>query len=127
MQPASIIEPAAQAFNRCKRQALVYGIKYQRIGADPNYVQDLEALLETAAIESGKPAIEFHSQSRLACGLVGVSLPSVSAVDVVSFGDYGGVCRTKFRIAQTAKRSTGHDGRRPRGDAVTVTRPLLRE
>ena len=39
--PQQFIEFAAQAINRCKRQALVDGIKYQRIGASVYYAQEL--------------------------------------------------------------------------------------
>ena len=39
--PQAFIELAAQAINRCKRQALVDGIKYQRLGEDHYYAQEL--------------------------------------------------------------------------------------
>ncbi len=39
--PQQFIELAAQAVNRCKRQALVDGIKYQRIGDEAYYAQEL--------------------------------------------------------------------------------------
>ena len=39
--PQQFIELAAQAFNRCKQQALVDGIKYRRIGDDSYYAQEL--------------------------------------------------------------------------------------
>ena len=39
--PQQFIELAAQTCNRCKRQALVDGIKYQRIGDDAYYAQEL--------------------------------------------------------------------------------------
>ena len=39
--PQQFIEVAAQVINRCKRQALVDGIKYQRIGDDVYYAQEL--------------------------------------------------------------------------------------
>ena len=39
--PQQFIELAAQAINRCKRQALVNGIKYQRLGDDYYYAQEL--------------------------------------------------------------------------------------
>ena len=39
--PQQFIELAAQAVNRCKRQALVDGIKYQRIGDESYYAQEL--------------------------------------------------------------------------------------
>ena len=39
--PQQFIEFAAQAINRCKRQALVDGIKYQRIGEQSYYSQEL--------------------------------------------------------------------------------------
>ena len=39
--PQQFIEFAAQAINRCKRQALVDGIKYQRIGEQTYYSQNL--------------------------------------------------------------------------------------
>ena len=39
--PQAFIELAAQAINRCKRQALVDGIKYQRLGDDHYYAQEL--------------------------------------------------------------------------------------
>ena len=39
--PQQFIELAAQAVNRCKRQALVDGIKYQRVGDESYYAQEL--------------------------------------------------------------------------------------
>ncbi len=39
--PQQFIEIAEQAVNRCKRQALVDGIKYQRIGDESYYAQEL--------------------------------------------------------------------------------------
>ena len=39
--PQVFIELAAQTINRCKRQALVDGIKYQRLGDDHYYAQEL--------------------------------------------------------------------------------------
>ena len=39
--PQQFIELAAQAVNRCKQHALVDGIKYQRIGDDSYYAQEL--------------------------------------------------------------------------------------
>ena len=39
--PQAFIELASQAINRCKRQALVDGIKYQRLGDDHYYAQEL--------------------------------------------------------------------------------------
>ncbi len=39
--PQRFIELAAQAINRCKQQALVVGIKYQRLGEDSYYAQEL--------------------------------------------------------------------------------------
>ena len=39
--PQQFIELAAQAVNRCKRQALVDGIKYQRIGDESYFAQEL--------------------------------------------------------------------------------------
>jgi type III restriction enzyme len=39
--PQSFIELAAEAINRCKRLAVVSGIKYQRIGEDAYYAQEL--------------------------------------------------------------------------------------
>ena len=39
--PQQFIELAAEIINRCKRLALVDGIKYQRIGADDYYAQEL--------------------------------------------------------------------------------------
>ena len=39
--PQQFIELAEQAINRCKRQALVDGIKYQRLGDDHYYAQEL--------------------------------------------------------------------------------------
>ena len=39
--PQQFIELAAQAINRCKRQALVDGIKYQRLGDECYYAQEL--------------------------------------------------------------------------------------
>ncbi len=39
--PQQFIKLAAQAVNRCKRQALVDGIKYQRIGDESYYAQEL--------------------------------------------------------------------------------------
>jgi type III restriction enzyme len=39
--PQQFIEITAEIINRCKRLALVDGIKYQRIGADEYYVQEL--------------------------------------------------------------------------------------
>ena len=39
--PQKFIELAEQAINRCKRQALVDGIKYQRLGDDHYYAQEL--------------------------------------------------------------------------------------
>ena len=39
--PQKFIEHAAQAINGCKRRALVDGVKYQRIGDDSYYAQEL--------------------------------------------------------------------------------------
>ena len=39
--PQAFIELATQAINRCKRQALVDGIKYQRLGDERYYAQEL--------------------------------------------------------------------------------------
>ena len=39
--PQKFIEQAAQSINRCKRRALVDGVKYQRIGDDSYYAQEL--------------------------------------------------------------------------------------
>ena len=39
--PQAFIELAAQAINRCKRQAVVDGIKYERLGEDHYYAQEL--------------------------------------------------------------------------------------
>ena len=39
--PQQFIERAAQAISRCKRQALVNGIKYQRLGDEHYYAQEL--------------------------------------------------------------------------------------
>ena len=39
--PQQFIELADQAINRCKRQALVDGIKYQRLGDEHHYAQEL--------------------------------------------------------------------------------------
>ena len=39
--PQQFIELAAQAINRCKRQALVDGIRYQRLGDESYYAQEL--------------------------------------------------------------------------------------
>ena len=39
--PQQFIELAAQAINRCKQQALVDGIKYQRLGDEHYYTQEL--------------------------------------------------------------------------------------
>ena len=39
--PQRFIELAAEAINRCKRSALVDGIKYQRLGDDDHYAQEL--------------------------------------------------------------------------------------
>ena len=39
--PQAFIELAAQAINRCKRHVLVDGIKYQRLGDDHYYAQEL--------------------------------------------------------------------------------------
>ncbi len=39
--PQAFIELAAQAINRCKRLAVVDGIKYQRLGEDAYYAQEL--------------------------------------------------------------------------------------
>ena len=39
--PQQFIELAGQAINRCKRQALVNGIKYQRLGHEHCYAQEL--------------------------------------------------------------------------------------
>jgi len=39
--PQAFIEQAAQAINNCKRGALVDGVKYQRVGADAYYAQEL--------------------------------------------------------------------------------------
>ena len=39
--PQQFIELSAQAINRCKQRALVDGIKYQRIGDDAYYAQEL--------------------------------------------------------------------------------------
>ena len=41
LNPQMFIELAGQAINRCKRQALVDGIKYQRLGDDHYYAQEL--------------------------------------------------------------------------------------
>lgn len=40
-QPAGIHKIAAEAINRCKRHALVHGIKYQRLGDEAFYAQAL--------------------------------------------------------------------------------------
>ena len=39
--PQAFIEQAAQNINNCKRQALVDGVKYQQVGADAYYAQEL--------------------------------------------------------------------------------------
>src|SRR5690606_3889503 len=39
--PQQFIELAAEAINRCKRLALVDGIKYQRLGEEHYYAQEL--------------------------------------------------------------------------------------
>jgi restriction endonuclease len=39
--PQQFIELAAEAINRCKRLAVVYGIKYQRLGDEHFYAQEL--------------------------------------------------------------------------------------
>jgi type III restriction enzyme len=39
--PQQFIEIAAEAINRCKRLAIVDGIKYQRLGDDQYYAQEL--------------------------------------------------------------------------------------
>ena len=39
--PQQFIEFAGQAINRCKREALVDGVKYQRLGADYYFAQEL--------------------------------------------------------------------------------------
>jgi type III restriction enzyme len=39
--PQQFIEIAAEAINRCKRLALVHGIRYQRLGDDSYYAQEL--------------------------------------------------------------------------------------
>jgi len=39
--PQAFIEQAAQAINNCKRGALADGVKYQRVGADAYYAQEL--------------------------------------------------------------------------------------
>lgn len=44
--PQQFIELASQAINRCKRMALVDGIKYQRLGEDQYYAQELFEQIE---------------------------------------------------------------------------------
>ena len=61
--PQQFIELAAQAVNRCKRQALVDGIKYQRIGDDSYYAQELFEQEELTGylrnmVEAGKSVYE---------------------------------------------------------------------
>ena len=61
--PQQFIELAAQAINRCKRQALVDGIKYRRIGDESYYAQELFEREELTGylrnmIEAGKSVYE---------------------------------------------------------------------
>ncbi len=61
--PQQFIELAAQAINRCKRQALVDGIKYRRIGDESYYAQELFEKEELTGylrnmIEAGKSVYE---------------------------------------------------------------------
>ena len=61
--PQQFIELAAQAINRCKRQALVDGIKYRRIGDESCYAQELFEREELTGylrnmIEAGKSVYE---------------------------------------------------------------------
>ena len=61
--PQQFIELAAQAINRCKRQALVDGIKYRRVGDESYYAQELFEQEELTGylrnmIEAGKSVYE---------------------------------------------------------------------
>ena len=61
--PQRFIELAAEAINRCKRQALVDGIKYRRIGDESYYAQELFEQEELTGylrnmIEAGKSVYE---------------------------------------------------------------------
>ena len=61
--PQRFIELAAEAINRCKRQALVDGIKYRRIGDESYYAQELFEQKELTGylrnmIEAGKSVYE---------------------------------------------------------------------
>ena len=61
--PQQFIELAAQAVNRCKRQALVDGIKYRRIGDESYYAQELFAREELTGylrnmLDAGKSVYE---------------------------------------------------------------------
>ena len=61
--PQQFIELAAQAVNLCKRQALVDGIKYQRIGDESYYAQELFEQEELSGylrnmMEAGKSVYE---------------------------------------------------------------------
>ena len=61
--PQQFIEFASQAINRCKRQALVDGIRYRRIGDDSYYAQELFEQEELTGylrnmLEAGKSVYE---------------------------------------------------------------------
>ena len=61
--PQQFIELAAQSVNRCKRQALVDGIKYRRIGDESYYAQELFAQEELTGyvrnmLDAGKSVYE---------------------------------------------------------------------
>lgn len=61
--PQQFIELAAQAINRCKRQALVDGIKYRRLGDESYYAQELFEQEELTGylrnmLEAGKSVYE---------------------------------------------------------------------
>jgi len=55
--PQAFIELAAEAINRCKRLAIVTGIKYQRIGEDAYYAQELFAQEELSGYLKNMKAV----------------------------------------------------------------------
>ena len=74
--PQQFIEIAGQAINRCKRQALIVGIKYQRLGDDHYYAQELfeteelsgylRNMLDTKKSVYEQVVYEFGTESRFA-------------------------------------------------------------
>ena len=74
--PQQFIELAEQAINRCKRQALVDGIKYQRLGDEHYYAQELfeteelsgylRNMLDTKKSVYEQVVYEFGTESRFA-------------------------------------------------------------